>query len=780
MEKVYPGLLMPGGDIRWKQLQTDKEEVKLAYNEVEWDSIQDYYGIPGIICATYFYGEFSTQKHCRALVYAKGIGSFMLNGRRYLGDLYRQKNFMVPVVLHKGKNRIIIKDTGFKEHNFRFRLVPVAQPILILKNNITKPDFIRNGEKQYWLGIPILNTTSKRLYNIKIELNGEAISETEKTIKSIVPLSVIKLPIMIEKNNNILQGETTDINITLKWNDYTIKDKIQIAIKDMGDIQIKTFRSKIDNSCQYYALRVPARFNRDSSYGLIMTCHGAGVRAGNMVKSYTRKDWAFIAAPTNRGRFGFDWQDWGMLDFFEVLEDVKARFKIDPNRIYLTGHSMGGHGVWHIGLSFPDRFSVIAPSAGWTSFRLYIPWFLQKAELFGDPGLLKIRDMALVQDNPLILLENGYNLSIYILQGGVDNNVPPIQARFFNKYLSDFHRNFIYKEIEGKGHWWDIDSTPGIDCVDQKELMDFLKSSRRTPYPKRIVFKTADIDYSNAAYWIRIDQLEHLYRIARVDIQVKKKNFIEAELNNIHSFTVFLNDRIVSPGNVMFKINGRKIKYLYRAKCEIGFIKEEKGFVINKEKNKGLHKKKGLYGPIKKAYFTPFILIYGTIGDSSSTEENLAQARWQSYLWYYRGNGFVEIIPDTEVTDQIIKDYNLILFGNTETNFILKWINYQLPIHMGEEYIVFDNKKLKDKNLVFVEVYPNPLNPRHLVLVYSPISRPAEKFMGIFSPLYSGSGLPDYIIYDESVLKYGRAGVKALGFFDKDWKFNPHSGFISD
>ena len=32
---------------------------------------------------------------------------------------------------------------------------------------------------------------------------------------------------------------------------------------------------------------------------------------------------------------------------------------------------MGGHGTWHVGVTFPDRFAAIAPSAGWVSFWSY-------------------------------------------------------------------------------------------------------------------------------------------------------------------------------------------------------------------------------------------------------------------------------------------------------------------------------------------------------------------------------------------------------------------------
>ena len=70
---------------------------------------------------------------------------------------------------------------------------------------------------------------------------------------------------------------------------------------------------------------------------------------------------AWIVAPTNRRRYGFDWQDWGRLDALEAL-DWMSTPEIDPDRIYLTGHSMGGHGTWYLGALYAHRFAAIAPS----------------------------------------------------------------------------------------------------------------------------------------------------------------------------------------------------------------------------------------------------------------------------------------------------------------------------------------------------------------------------------------------------------------------------------
>ena len=46
--------------------------------------------------------------------------------------------------------------------------------------------------------------------------------------------------------------------------------------------------------------------------------------------------------------------------------------KIDPNRIYLTGMSLGGSGTWYLATPFPSVFAAIAPIRGFTSHMDFI------------------------------------------------------------------------------------------------------------------------------------------------------------------------------------------------------------------------------------------------------------------------------------------------------------------------------------------------------------------------------------------------------------------------
>jgi len=61
-----------------------------------------------------------------------------------------------------------------------------------------------------------------------------------------------------------------------------------------------------------------------------------------------------------------DWWDsrWMTETLNVLLDEVQTRFKVDAERIYLTGWSMGANGVWSLAMAYPERFAAIAPVAG--------------------------------------------------------------------------------------------------------------------------------------------------------------------------------------------------------------------------------------------------------------------------------------------------------------------------------------------------------------------------------------------------------------------------------
>jgi len=111
---------------------------------------------------------------------------------------------------------------------------------------------------------------------------------------------------------------------------------------------------------------VPKGTNR---WPLILFLHGAGERGTNLQKVAVhgppkivknRPDFPFILVspqcPTD--------EIWDNETVLGLLDDVIRRHKVDTNRIYLTGLSMGGFGSWSLALQHPERFAAVAPICG--------------------------------------------------------------------------------------------------------------------------------------------------------------------------------------------------------------------------------------------------------------------------------------------------------------------------------------------------------------------------------------------------------------------------------
>jgi pimeloyl-ACP methyl ester carboxylesterase len=777
----HPSILPQGGKVTWKTVAPDSTGwVNIEYQDVWWDTLMTIYGIAGIIDAGYAYTEFENEGRRRALVIAERVGSFYLNGERLSGDPYGHNFVRTPVLLQDGKNRVLVQLSGYGDHRFMFKLIPAPDPVVLITKDATLPDLIEGETQKPWAGVAVLNTTSSRLTEVKLAVGGEDFFKmNEVTISSLLPFSVKKIPVEIEVTGTPTGADTVSIPIRVSYRDFSLEDRLVLRIRGNAQSRRVTFISKIDGSCQYYALLPPESYDPQKEYALILTLHGAGVEASGLVDCHAPKDWAFVAAPTNRRKYGFDWQDWGRLDALEALELVKSTFPIDTDRVYLTGHSMGGHGTWHIALTHPDLFAAVAPLAGWTCFQLYIPWFLQKSYSFAEPGQIAIRDMSLREDFTPNFVENAMNLPLFVTHGGSDDNVPTVHSRMFVSILEHLGYEHHYKEIPGKGHWYNLDDPDKTVCVDDPELVNFLKDQTRKPFPKRVIFKTTNIGQNNRSYWVEIMAQEKPFFESRIEAQAKGER-IEVTTSNVREFALSLSQDLLPYGRIALVINGQEIGHRFGKNQKVSFYRRGDRFRMGRVKHPPLAKTPESYGPMKQAYFSSFVLLYGTTGDSLTTETTLHQARLEATRWWRRGNGFVEVFPDTEVTKEVMQTHNLILFGGPEENSVTAALNKNLPIRIEDQRMFFGKKRIRGDNLAAEFVYPNPSNPERFVLVHEGVGLSGLKLSNFFTPLYSGAGLPDFIIFDNQVRYEGWGGVICAGFFDSGWQIDERLCYLRE
>jgi hypothetical protein len=299
-----------------------------------------------------------------------------VNGVPRIGNVYGntespaawENNFdfcFLPVDLKAGKNELLFRVSRGK---LKAMLLPSTSAGQFIHNDLTSPDFLVNEKIDMWGGIDVINASAAEMKDLYIKSVVEGNGTTEEKAPVIQPISVRKMGFRMQADAFNKPGKTL-VKLTLlrKTGAQTeILDTVSIPIRIMNqsDNHKETFISGIDGSVQYYGVNPQVNYDKNKPTALFLSVHGAGVEAINQSGSYLAKSWGVIVAPTNRRPYGFDWEDWGRMDAMEVLGIAKKKFNIDESRVYLTGHSMGGHGTWHLGAMYPDQFAVIAPSAG--------------------------------------------------------------------------------------------------------------------------------------------------------------------------------------------------------------------------------------------------------------------------------------------------------------------------------------------------------------------------------------------------------------------------------
>ena len=196
-----------------------------------------------------------------------------------------------------------------------------------------------------------------------------------------------------------------------------------------------------------YLLQAPAREKPENGWPLLLFLHGYGECGENIEK--VRKH----GPPKLIGRFDqlagcvvispqCPRDSWWRVDALKTLveEVIEARDDIDRARLYVTGLSMGGYGVWSFISHYPDFFAAAAPiCGGGDPFRLPAnrPPIKSGIENEFDPEGLK----------------RAAGLPVWTFHGTRDGSVPIVETRMLVSILQDAGSEKVrFTSYEGAGH----------------------------------------------------------------------------------------------------------------------------------------------------------------------------------------------------------------------------------------------------------------------------------------------------------------------------------------
>jgi predicted esterase len=194
--------------------------------------------------------------------------------------------------------------------------------------------------------------------------------------------------------------------------------------KKRGDLR-KAYRSAVDQTLQPYRILIPEQYNAGKAAPLMIALHGMGGDENSMFDGYdgalkreAERVGFVVACPKGRDSASM-YRGSAEQDVLDVLAEVRRDYKIDSNRIYLMGHSMGAYGTWSVAMAHPGIFAALGPISGGGS----------------AAGMTKIA-----------------HIPQYVVHGDGDRTVPVANSRTMVEAGKKAGANIVYVEVPGGSH----------------------------------------------------------------------------------------------------------------------------------------------------------------------------------------------------------------------------------------------------------------------------------------------------------------------------------------
>ncbi|MGI9457194.1 MAG: prolyl oligopeptidase family serine peptidase [Aeoliella sp.] len=751
----------------WK-MPTAGEMVEAAGGRnVKWRSAQaDGAGTIStrLVVGGYAATQFESDAPTIMLLDATGHAAVYVNGELHAGDPYAMGGFRIPVRLRKGINEFVFHVAQLQ---LSARLVGLQADDMLSADNATLPSVLRQEGGALWGAVPVLNAADVPLEGTTIvaQVAGHDATETPLSWLDAVSTRNAQFEFTVPEN---IDDAQIDLELRVVRGEETLAvAMLTLEVVDSSDLHVRTFRSRIDGSVQSYTV-LPAAGDEtlvraaDQTPGCIVALHGAGESAREFAAHYEHKTWAHVIAPTGRGRYGFDWEDWARTDALEALDDAKKHLPIDDRKLYVTGHAMGGHGALVLAATEPERFAAVGTSAAWSSLWTYgggMPTYRNPTPI------QEMLARGATQSDTLRFAGNLRTAGVYLLHGAADERVPVEQSRLLLAELTESHDDFAFNEKSEGGNWW------GNSTVDWPEMMDFFAARRRADdSPGHVSFATADLGISATSHWATIAGQERAVVVSRVQLERRDAPLsIVGSTENVSRLSI---DKSAVPAKSPFVVRldgGRPVRFRgMPASGRVWLAKEGdrwKRVFGPKKSNKGPAR----YGGFKAVFNHQVLLVYGTVGTEEENAWSRAKARFDAETFWYRGNGAIDVIPDTEFQADEDRDRNVVLYGNADTNSAWPTLLSTSPVQVFRDRAVVATRPESGDAIGFLMVRPRSGSATALVGVVGGTGLPGMRLTNRLRYFVSGIAYPDLVILGPSTLVIGDRDVRAAGYFNEDW-----------
>ena len=477
--------------------------------------------------------------------------------------------------------------------------------------------------------------------------------------------------------------------------------------------------------------------------------HGTAPTSGPMI----------VVAPTGRGQSFY--RHAGEIDIEEAMADVERRFRVDPDRVYITGGSMGGTGAAYIPFHRPDRFAAAAALAGYHDQRVRVDT--------DHDSLGEVERFLEARRSDVDWAPNALHLPMLLVRGTRD--VPLAWTRSLARRLTELGYRHEHREPELGHNVW-------TETYAEGAIFRWLGRYRRPSTPRHVRLRTAR-ERTRSAHWVRIDQRLAPDGFADVDATYDDSSaepVIEAEISGARAVT--FSPPFVEPGaSLALRIGTRVL----RGSNPLTVAFDTTGWSVSRADwpERGT-RTATCSGPIRDVFHEPLTFVVGT-RDPDHTVLN----RRVADHWAHPHGWIVDypIVDDVDVTEAMIEQRTLVLIGPPASNLVHRRIAGRLPIRFDEDAIRVGDRVHRGPQLGAVFVAPNPENPARSLLVIAGLDP-----IGTWRSTQLPDILPDYVVYDARVApargRWACGGTgceyREHGFFDMRWRVTERAARAHD
>lgn len=553
---------------------------------------------------------------------------------------------------------------------------------------------------------------------------------------------------------------------TARW-----ADVVGLGAGDEQQLIVGGYQSKIDGSYQPYSVVIPAGLAKGDSRPrrLDLWFHGRGETLSevnflnnqqNNPGQYTPAD-TFVLHPY--GRYSNAFKFAGEVDVLEVLDYIKTRLPVDPDKVAVRGFSMGGAGCWQMAVHYADHFFAANPGAGFSETPEFLSFF-QGEDAAGTAPEYQKTLWQLYDCPPWAANLNQCPTVAY--SGEVDRQ----------KQAADVMEVALESVGIDMTHIIGPDTAHKIHAESKREVesrMASIAGAADRGVPEQIHLRTMTLRY-NRMHWVSAEGLQQHWKVASVDAEVGDHE-IEIQTDNVTALKLQF-----AAGEFPGQTNG-PVHVLIDGDEIVGpNVKSDRSFEMSLANTgdgwqagqaKGVGKRPGLQGPIDDAFMDSFLFVLPSRRSDDPVVQAWVEAESQHAMTHWRKHfrGDVRSVKDTDLTAEEMAACNIVLFGDAKSNSVIQRLLPKLPIEWSKETIAVGAASVPAKSHVPILICPNPEQPTRYVVINSGFTFREYDYL---NNARQTPKLPDWALVDVSDgANFQDPGkVKHAGFYDERWK----------